>query len=245
MRILSWNLQHGGGSRVQRLGDALLTYDADVILLNEYRHNKIGAELRERLAEAGYLYQSAPHAEPRENIIFAASRLPFEATTFPGQLSEPELGDFTARILLVKIADLNIFGIYMPGMQYKRPVFDFLLKLPTKYLAENSLLMGDLNTGRHYEDETGATFVSAPQFDALLAQGWIDSWRCRNPETREYTWYSRGYNNGFRLDHALASPALNEKINDVYYSHKERECGVTDHSLMIVEIDHSFRNQIE
>ena len=42
MRILTWNLQHGGGSRVERLGEALLSYDADVILLIEYRHNKAG-----------------------------------------------------------------------------------------------------------------------------------------------------------------------------------------------------------
>ncbi|MGJ8656989.1 MAG: endonuclease/exonuclease/phosphatase family protein [Akkermansiaceae bacterium] len=116
MRILTWNLQHGGGKRIERLTTALLTYDADVILLNEYRHNKAGSDLREHLTEAGYLYQSAPHAAPRDNIIFAASRIPFESTTFPGQLSDPDLGDFTSRVLLVKIADLNIFGVYMPSM---------------------------------------------------------------------------------------------------------------------------------
>jgi len=238
MRILSWNLLHGGGSRVERLAVALLSYKADVILLNEFRHNKAGAALRERLTDAGYAYQSAPHAEPRQNIIFAASRIPFDATTFPGQLSAPELGDFTARVLLVKIGDLNIFGVYMPSMKYKRPVFDFLLNLPPNYLSEDSLFMGDLNTGRHYEDEKGATFISAPQFDALLEQGWIDTWRSRNPEAREFTWYSRGYNNGFRLDHALASPSLNNKVEDVFYSHQEREDGVTDHSLMVVDTDH-------
>ena len=29
----------------------------------------------------------------------------------------------------------------------KQPVFDFLLKLPERYLAEDSDLMGNLNTG--------------------------------------------------------------------------------------------------
>ncbi|MBK1854999.1 endonuclease/exonuclease/phosphatase family protein [Verrucomicrobiaceae bacterium 5K15] len=236
MRILSWNLQHGGGSRIERLSKALVSYDADVILLNEYRHNKAGADLRARLTEAGYAYQSEPHAEPRQNIIFAASRQPFEATTFPGQLSDPELGDYTARVLLVRIGDLNIFGVYMPSMKFKRPVFDFLLRLSERYLTEDSLIMGDLNTGRHYEDEAGATFVSTSQFEALLAQGWIDTWRSRNPEAREFTWFSRGYNNGFRLDHALASPSLDKKVEDAFYSHKEREDGVTDHSLMILDI---------
>jgi len=240
MRILSWNLLHGGGSRVERLAEALLSYDADVILLNEYRHNKAGAALRAHLTEAGYAYQTAPHAEPRKNIIFAASRHPFEATTFPGQLSDPELGDFTARVLLVRMGGLNIFGVYMPSMKFKRPVFEFLLKLPARYLSEDSLFMGDLNTGRHYEDEAGATFISAPQFNALLEQGWVDTWRSRNPEAREFTWFSPGYNNGFRLDHALASPTLNKKIKKVFYSHQEREDGVSDHSLMVLDTDHQL-----
>ena len=117
-------------------------------------------------------------------------------------------------------------------MKYKRPVFDFLINLPENFLSEPSLLIGDLNTGRHYEDEAGATFVSAHQFDTILDQGWIDAWRQRNPETHEFTWYSRGYNNGFRLDHALASPALNKKLKDVFYSHKEREDGVVSFPLI-------------
>ncbi|MFK5923786.1 MAG: hypothetical protein QM496_16535 [Verrucomicrobiota bacterium] len=125
----------------------------------------------------------------------------------------------------------------VPSQDYKRPVFDFLLKLPEKYLMEDTMLIGDLNTGRHYEDEEGATYVSAHQFDALLEQGWIDSWRIRNPDAREFTWFSRGYNNGFRLDHTLVSPAMNERITDVKYSHTEREAGVTDHSLMVVDVD--------
>jgi exonuclease III len=70
-----------------------------------------------------------------------------------------------------------------------------------------------------------------------VEQGWIDTWRSRNPEAREFTWFSRGYNNGFRLDHALASPSLNNKVKKVFYSHQEREEGVTDHSLMGVDID--------
>ena len=236
MRILNWNLQHGGGSRIDRLADALLAYEADVLILNEYRHNKAGSTLRDRLRDEGYAYQSAHHAEPRSNIIFVAAREPFEAVTFPGQLTDPELGDFTARVLQARINGVNVFGVYMPGEEYKRPVFDFLLKLPERYLAGDSVLMGDLNTGRHYEDEAGATFVSALQFDALLEQGWIDAWRTRNPETREFTWFSRGYNNGFRLDHALVSPSLDQKINEVCYSHTEREEGVTDHSLVVLDL---------
>lgn len=146
-----------------------------MILLNEYRHNKVEASLRARLTGAGYACQAAPHAEPKKSIAFVASRKPFEAVTFPGQLNDPELGDLTTRVLLARLSDLNVFCVFMPSMEQKRPVFDFLLKLPERYRLEDSVLMGDLNTGRHHEDEAGATFVSAHQFDALLDQGWIDA----------------------------------------------------------------------
>ena len=204
--------------------------------MSEYRNNDSGAALRDRLLEDGYSYQAAPKGPPKLNTVLVASRYSFVAETFPGQMSDPELGHFSESVLLARFDQLNVFGLYLPGENRKRPVFDFLLDLPDNYLQEDSILIGDFNTGRHYEDEAGATFTSAHQFDALMAQGWVDAWRCRNLDSKEFSWFSRGWNNGFRLDHALVSPSLDDKITNVRYNHSEREAGVTDHSLMLVRI---------
>lgn len=236
MRIITWNLQHGGGKRIGRFCDALETYDADLLVLTEYRHNKVSEKLHAWLEGQGYRYRLAPHASPRKNIVLIAAKKPFEAVMFPGQAADEEHGDFTHRVLMARLGDLNIMGLYLPGGEKKWPVYDFLMKLPSKYREGQTILIGDFNTGRHYEDEKGASFSSAEQFDALLEQGWIDSWRSRNPEAREFTWYSRGYNNGFRLDHALVTPSVNDRIVDVRYSHYEREAGVSDHSMMILDL---------
>jgi exodeoxyribonuclease III len=70
--------------------------------------------------------------------------------------------------------------------------------------------------------------------------GWTDVCRFHNPGHTEWTWYStlkggvRG--NGFRLDHAFATPALMPRITGCEYSHREREARVSDHSMIIVEI---------
>ncbi len=90
MRIITWNIQHGGGSRIDRICDALHPYEADLIILAEFRHNKAANTLRDRLSEQGYAYQSAPHAPARSNIVFVAARQPFEAVTFPGQLDDTD-----------------------------------------------------------------------------------------------------------------------------------------------------------
>ena len=37
MKLLSCNLQHGGGTRIQRIIDAMVAHDADVIALSEFR----------------------------------------------------------------------------------------------------------------------------------------------------------------------------------------------------------------
>ena len=236
MRIITWNLLHGGGRRIRRFCAALEPYEADVLILTEFRHNKVSARLYEWLDANGYRYRLAPHQAPGKNVVLVAAKQPFEAVQFPGQPANDEHGDFTHRVLMARFGKLNIMGLYMPGGEKKWPVYDFLLNLPDEYREGQTILMGDLNTGRHYEDEKRANFTSAPQFDALLELGWIDSWRSRNPEAREFTWYSRGYNNGFRLDHALVTPSVNERVKAVRYSHEEREAGVTDYSMMILDL---------
>lgn len=104
----------------------------------------------------------------------------------------------------------------------------------SEIVGKPALFIGDFNTGRHYFDESGATFSSAQFMDLIEAAGFKDIWRERNGEAREFSWYST-HGNGFRLDHTFASPSLAEIVKDVYYSHREREDGISDHSIMIVE----------
>jgi exonuclease III len=109
--------------------------------------------------------------------------------------------------------------------------------------AEPFLLVGDWNTGAHRLDETGKTFVCAEHFGRLSTLGWTDMWRHHNPGITECIWYSklksgvRG--NGFRLDHAFATPSLVQRITSCRYSHVEREAGISDHSIVIVELAQS------
>jgi exonuclease III len=71
--------------------------------------------------------------------------------------------------------------------------------------------------------------------------GWIDLWRTFNTNGTEYTWYSRlkggEPGNGFRLDHAFASPVLATRVRACRYSHNEREQRTSDHSILLVDIE--------
>lgn len=71
--------------------------------------------------------------------------------------------------------------------------------------------------------------------ECIESAGFIDAWRARYPERREFSWYNhRG--NGFRLDHAFCSAGLFASVRNVYYSHDERTRGISDHSAMIVDL---------
>jgi exonuclease III len=54
-------------------------------------------------------------------------------------------------------------------------------------------------------------------------------------------WYSKfkggARGNGFRLDHASATPSPLPHITSCRYSHAERDAGVTDHSMVIVDVE--------
>jgi exodeoxyribonuclease-3 len=92
----------------------------------------------------------------------------------------------------------------------------------------------------HRLDETGRTFVCAEHFGRLSTLGWTDMWRHHNPGIMECTWYSKlkggSRGNGFRLDHAFATPSLVPRITTCRYSHAEREARISDDSIVIVEI---------
>lgn len=94
----------------------------------------------------------------------------------------------------------------------------------------------DPNTGLHRLDEERSSFYCEDRFRRLLAQGWVDVWRERNPKRREFSWFSTT-GNGFRIDHALASPPLASVVRSVAYSHDERLREISDHTGMLLELE--------
>lgn len=73
-------------------------------------------------------------------------------------------------------------------------------------------------------------------FQRLLAQGWVDAWRRRHPQEREYSWFSASRGNVFRYDHALASPPFDARIRSVRYAQELRAAGLSNHAGLVVEL---------
>lgn len=230
MRIATFNIKHGGGSRIDRIGHFVIGLNVDALLLTEYRENTGGKKLRSRLLEAGFKWQFASSRDPKTNCVLLASTIPFSVDE-----SIPYTDEHAHRLLFARFAEFNLIGAYFPQKGAKQTVFERIATDLIPTLGPFGMVLGDLNTGLPFLDEKGKTFHCVGGFQSLMDAGLIDSWRSRNRDTQEYSWFSNA-GNGFRIDHALCTPTLDSQIVSVRYLHDGRGPGVSDHSVLLVEI---------
>lgn len=245
MKLLSWNIQHGGGTRITRICDAIVAHDADLVILSEFRTGP-GARIQAALTSAGWPFSASTNPIGSDNGIAVFARTPFTAVT--PAVAPPENA--------VRWLDIDLpawgFGVGAlhiitsvpkqpgpPGVAKTR-FWEAVIAQAQERTQSPFVFVGDLNTGQHRIDERGRTFVCAQHFGRMTECGWTDAWRHFNGSELEATWISHGRNatvgNPFRLDHAFVSPALMPRVTSCKYSHAEREAKVSDHSILLMEI---------
>jgi exonuclease III len=230
MRVMTWNIRAGGGTRLPAITGALAAHAADVLVLTEYRAGAAGQALRVALSDMGYAWLS-PIEPPsiRNGVLIATRRRPRGFGVLTERVEEPW------RMLTLMLDGIRLFGIYMPNLKAKIPYWRALIEACEPHAGKHTLALGDFNTCRAFVDEPGQFDKTAYFMDEMIAAGLRDVWRDRHPDGREYSWYShRG--NGFRIDHAFASPRLARRIEAIKYSHAERTGRLSDHSALLMDI---------
>lgn len=230
-KIVSWNIRHGAGSRARRhkVIEQLLQFDADVLVVTEFRLGPSGDALLLAMKGAGY-HLSHPPIEPGVNTVLIASRTPIvEAKSLA-----PE-GLSVRHLWLVDLGWTRLCAVYMPLNKAKFPYWEALLNADRKAV---DLVIGDFNTGDNALDrsEGADKFTAAHYFSTFSSGPWIDVWRHRYPETRDYSWFSNRQN-GFRLDHIFATAEINNRVVGCQYVHEPRLVGHSDHSAIVMELE--------
>ena len=237
MRILSWNILHGGGSRIGEILSVIESYHADIVTLQEYRHGKNHPYFLTALAQMGYQSVIAPATKnARENSVLLASKFELTGEGFPQGSGAPYRA-LQAEILTGEGTRINLVCVHFPHKKAQIPLFEALHQLPVDWLSEKSILIGDFNCGIPFVDSETKSFYATHLFQQLLSVGWIDSWRSRHVDAREFTWFSTQRSNGFRYDHALLSSELDQSVASVGYDHDVRMKKISDHSLMVLDLD--------
>ncbi len=193
------------------------------------------------------------------NGVAVLARVPFETThrALPGL---PE-GDAQARYVEVAAGGVTVIGIYLPngnsggeaGYAYKLAWMDRLTARAAELLDADAdfVITGDYNVCPTDEDFAPNTLTptdalirpeTRARYRSLLWLGLTDAIRTLHPQGPVYTfWDYQGgawpRDKGLRIDHALLSPRLAERLASAQPDKRERgEEQPSDHVPVVIEL---------
>ena len=227
LKLLSWNIQQGGGSRTRGIVKFIAQQNPQIVVLSEFRNNDSGIFLRSKLLELKYNFQFVSLSSSNTNSVLIASQLPCHSRLFVDTGME-----YAHDVIAVDFEAFHLYGVYLPHKK-KHQLFDLLQKEIQQYAP--AIIMGDFNTGKNFVDQKGDSFWYTSELARLEKVGMEDAFRYVHGEVEAYSWFSH-QGNGYRYDHIYTSKELQPIIKQCDYIHKAREEKLSDHSPMILEL---------
>ena len=255
MRLATWNVN----SIRQRAGHVARWLEhakPDVLVLQETKC-ETHAFPHEAFQALGY--RSEAVGQKAYNGVAVLARVPFEvcARALPGLPAE----DSQARYVEVAVEGVRIGGLYLPngnsggeaGYAYKLAWMEALRQRAVELLAEDVplALLGDYNACPTDADFAAGSLPAGDalvrpetraRFRALLWLGLTDAVRALHPTGRVFTFwdYQAGAwprDLGLRIDHALLSPSLAERLVAASPDREERaQEQPSDHVPLTVDL---------
>ena len=236
MKIISWNLNGVRAALAKGLPAFLDKEKPDIACFQEIKISA-AAQAKEKLNFPGY--QSFWHNAQRPGY---SGTLTLIKETLAGFKVKNGLGraeyDDEGRGQIIEGPDFYLFNLYFPNanselgrLPYKLAFNEYLLTVIKKLEKKKSVIVtGDFNVA-HQEidlarpqeniDKAGFTEAERAWFTKLLAIGYLDSFRCFYPQTKQYSWWSfrtdaRRRNVGWRIDYFVISAKLRKKIKKAF-----------------------------
>ena len=253
MKIISYNVNGIRAAINKGFINWLTSANPDVICLQEIKAMKDQLEL-DLFEDAGYKYHYWFSAQKKgySGVAILSKTEPNHVEYGTGIASM----DFEGRNLRADYDGVSVMSLYLPSgtnldrldhkLEYMAMFQDYINEL--KKDIPNLIICGDYNICHQAIDihdpvrnanVSGFLPVEREWIGNFLDSGFIDSFRHFNREPHNYTWWSyranaRANNKGWRLDYALASSTLQEKLKrSVILSDAEH----SDHCPILLEIE--------
>jgi len=253
VKIISYNVNGIRAAINKGFINWLTSANPDVICLQEIKAMKDQLEL-DLFEDAGYKYHYWFSAQKKgySGVAILSKTEPNHVEYGTGIASM----DFEGRNLRADYDGVSVMSLYLPSgtnldrldhkLEYMAMFQDYINEL--KKDIPNLIICGDYNICHQAIDihdpvrnanVSGFLPVEREWIGNFLDSGFIDSFRHFNREPHNYTWWSyranaRANNKGWRLDYALASSTLQEKLKrSVILSDAEH----SDHCPILLEIE--------
>lgn len=251
-RLVTWNIQRGGGDFAPQIMDEIDKLDPDIAVLTEVTYKNL-AYIESRFESSRLTHHVTPCVNGGKTSVLIASKIPFEVVhrdlAYDGERRVmayfPEL-------------DLHVVGLHCPssgchvpklgllGEVRKGNFLDALLVEARPLKDGRTILIGDFNNGFNNIDRSGgSSFKCVDRLERLAEMGYADVYRLVDPYGREYTYWSSkrggGDNHGFRLDQLHVAARLHDRVSGVEHVQHvrgSREAGkLSDHAILVVDIN--------
>lgn len=252
MKIISYNVNGIRAALNKGFIDWLKSTDPDVVCLQEIKAMEEQLDLT-LFEEAGYKYHYWYSAQKK-----GYSGVAILSKTKPNQIEYGtgiETMDFEGRNLRVDFDNVSIMSMYLPSgtnldrldfkLNYMAEIQDYVTNLHET--IPNLVVCGDYNICHEAIDihnpkmknVSGFLPVEREWIGGFINSGLIDSFRFLNPDRVEYTWWSyranaRANNKGWRLDYAMVTKPLQDKIKRSVILTEAKH---SDHCPILLELD--------
>ncbi len=235
MRIISYNTNGIRAAMKKGLIEWLQTNPADIICIQEIKANVEDVDVK------------AIEALGFETFWFSAQKKGYSGVAVFTKIkpdlveygTKIEQSDFEGRVIRLDFKDITLLNAYFPSgtsgderqtykYQWLDEMFTYVQALRKK--RKKIILTGDYNiahTDIDIHDPKGNKNSSGflPEEKAwmtkFLNNGWIDSFRFKNPDTKgAYSWWSQRFpsvrlqNKGWRIDYICVTDTLKESIKE-------------------------------
>lgn len=253
MRLVSWNVN---GVRAVMKKDFLASLEdmqTDVLCLQETKAQD--DQVLEALAdlEGYYIFTNSAVKKGYSGTAILSKVEPLSVTVDIGL----EEHDTEGRVITAEYKDFYLITVYTPnsGSELKRLPYRqtwdsaFLAFIKNLEKTKPVIVCGDLNVAHkeidlarpkpNYNKSAGYMQDEIDGMDQYHQAGFIDTFRCLNPEQVKYSWWSyragaRARNIGWRIDYFLVSASLETKLQqaDIF-----TEIMGSDHCPVMLEIE--------
>ena len=253
MKIISYNVNGIRAAITKGFLDWLQAANPDVICLQEIKANEDQIPIDE-ITKAGYPYQYYSSAQKKGySGVAILSKIKPNNVVFGTGI---EHMDFEGRNVRADFDEVSIMSLYLPsGTNIERLdhkfmfMDDFQIYInELKIAVPNLVICGDYNICHESIDihnpaqsKNVSGFLPEERLwiGNFMKSGFIDSFRHFNSDPHNYTWWSyragaRGNNKGWRLDYALVTESLRNRLKRAVIL---SDAVHSDHCPILLEID--------